>query len=117
MKKLWIILFAVLVLSGCANEEPVETTTEAVTTTAETTPPGYYVPRSSVEKNSDGAVRMYQLPDEHHEEDHLFQGTGNPVWIPDHVHQRVYLQNGTYQLFSGCYHLLWRKDRLQHQYR
>ncbi len=67
MKKLWIILFAVLVLSGCANEEPVETTTEAVTTTAETTPPGYYVPRSSVEKNSDGAVRMYQLPDDQYQ--------------------------------------------------
>ena len=50
MKKLWIILFAVLALAGCANEEPMETTTEAVTTTAETTPPGYYVPHRRLER-------------------------------------------------------------------
>ena len=67
MKKLLIILFMLLLLAGCANREPVETTTEAVTTTADTeatTPPGYYVPQSSIEKKTNGAVRMYQLPDE-----------------------------------------------------
>jgi len=66
MKKLLMILFMVLILSGCATQEPAQTTTEAVTTTAETTPPGYYVPQSSVEKQTNGAVRMYQLPDENY---------------------------------------------------
>ena len=68
MKKLWIILLVGLILAGCSEAQPVETTTEAVTTTAETeaetTPPGYYDAESKVEKETNGAVRLYRLDGE-----------------------------------------------------
>ena len=67
MKRLWILfLVACLLLAGCKKQQPVETT--------EATEPakmGLYTPDSPVEQATDGAVRMYSLP-----EDTYFNITG-----------------------------------------
>ena len=62
MKRLLVILLAVLMLAGCGKKEnqprPTESTPEnpaAVT---------FYIPKSNVEKQTDGAVRLYGLEDD-----------------------------------------------------
>ncbi len=67
MKRLWIFLLAVLLLAGCKRQPP------APETTASTEPVeiGLYVPNSPAEQKTDGAVRMYALP-----EDTYFDITG-----------------------------------------
>ncbi len=57
MKRFWIVLLALLLFSGCETQEAPETTIS--TTTNET---GYYVPQSDVETQSNGALRLYDLP-------------------------------------------------------
>ena len=57
MKRLMLALAAVLLLTGCAAEQP-----QVVTEPTETTEPaGLYAPGSEVEQQSRGAVRMYPL--------------------------------------------------------
>lgn len=61
MKRVWIaIILLGLLLTGCAwREEPEDT--EPV---PETTAPGLYQPQSTVEQQTEGAVRRYDLPGE-----------------------------------------------------
>ncbi len=59
MKKFLIpVLLSILILSGCAVHHE-----EDATTTIETAPPGMYVPASTVEAQTNGAVRLYELPE------------------------------------------------------
>lgn len=68
MKRLLLILLAVLLLAGCSRGQPsqqLETTgptsaTESTPTQA--TEPGLYIPESAVEQQTGGAVRAYELP-------------------------------------------------------
>ena len=60
MKKLIYVLLALALLCGCAAE-PVETTVPTETTQPE--PTGLYIPESTIEKNTDGAVRACPLED------------------------------------------------------
>ncbi len=58
MKKRFVLLLALLLcLAGCSAEPVPETTV-----TEETMPQGYYVPESALEKQTKGAVRVYELP-------------------------------------------------------
>ena len=67
MKRFLILLLAVLLLAGCKKQPPVTTEpTEPVEETKD-----LYVPDSPVEQGTDGAVRMYNLP-----EDAYFDITG-----------------------------------------
>ena len=60
MKKfLFLTLLPVLLLAGCANADTDQTET---TLPIETQPPGYYVADSSIETQTNGAVRQYDLP-------------------------------------------------------
>jgi len=64
MKRWLAVVPAVLLLlTGCMMQDPDETTT--ISTTVETTQPdpGLYEPDSSIEKQTDGAVRAYPLYD------------------------------------------------------
>lgn len=67
MKRFLILLLAVFLLAGCKKQPPVNT--EPTTPVEETK--GLYVPDSAVEQGTDGAVRMYSLP-----EDTYFDITG-----------------------------------------
>lgn len=64
MKKI-ILLFALLLLLGlcvgCATEDP---GAEITTVTTEATVPGIYFPESDIEKQTSGAVRVYDLPED-----------------------------------------------------
>ena len=61
MKRLLLLILAVLLLAGCGREEPaVETTEPTVETVAE--PVSIYLPNSSVEQQTNGAVQVY-VPD------------------------------------------------------
>lgn len=66
MKKFWLLLLVLLVLSGCAVQEVPETvessTTTELPTTEETIPAGYYVPDSELETKTGGTIRQYNLP-------------------------------------------------------
>lgn len=59
MKKLMLVLLTLVLLAGCAAE-PAETTVPTETT--EPAPVGLYDPESAMEKQTDGAVRAYPLP-------------------------------------------------------
>ncbi len=61
MKRLWILLLAVLLLAGCKKQPP-EPSTEPTDITEETS--GLYVSGSTVEQATDGAVWMYALPED-----------------------------------------------------
>ena len=69
MKRLWIFLLAVLLFAGCKKQPPAPATTEPSDPVEENR--GQYVPDSDIEKGTDGAVRMYSLP-----EDTYFDLTG-----------------------------------------
>lgn len=59
MKKIWILMLALLFLTGCAvNDSPDETEIS----TTETTVQGQYAADSAVEQQTQGAVRRYDLP-------------------------------------------------------
>ena len=62
MKRLFLLLLAVLLLAGCGADTP-ENTEAAVTATEEATLPGVglYEPDSAMEQATDGAVRAYPL--------------------------------------------------------
>lgn len=60
MKKLPAILAIILLLAGCAVQEDMETS-QTTETVAETQPQGIYMPDSTVEQQSGGAVRQYTL--------------------------------------------------------
>lgn len=64
MKRILLLLLALLLLTGCAGEQ--EPTTVPSTAPAETEHPGLYVPGSAVEKATDGAVRAYRLEGENY---------------------------------------------------
>ena len=61
MKRLCVFLLTALLLTGCGIEQPPETTEPVVTNPTETEPQpaGVYVPDSSAEEFTDGAVRLY----------------------------------------------------------
>ncbi len=62
MKRLIPILLALLVLTGCATEEPPQTSeSTTVPSTTEYVDPGLYEPGSAVEQQTGGAVRAYPL--------------------------------------------------------
>ena len=63
MKRLLLVLLALLLLTGCMENTPANTTTEAQQTTAAPTTepdPGIYVPDSETERKTDGAIREYR---------------------------------------------------------
>ena len=62
MKK-WVawLLILVLLLSGCAQEEPADELTDFDPTVPTTEPAGYYAPESQVEDSTAGAVRYFPL--------------------------------------------------------
>lgn len=61
MKRFLILaLLPILLFAGCAVQNEDDTTTAYV----ETTPPGLYISASEIEKQSSGAVRLYELPHE-----------------------------------------------------
>ena len=62
MKK-WVawLLILVLLLSGCAQEEPADEMTDPGPTVPTTEPAGYYAPESQVEDSTAGAVRYFPL--------------------------------------------------------
>ena len=62
MKK-WVawLLILVLLLSGCAQEEPADEMTDPGPTVQTTEPAGYYAPESQVEDSTAGAVRYFPL--------------------------------------------------------
>ena len=59
---LFAIVVFLLCLTGCGVQEPVATT-ETTAGTEPTQPPGYYVRGSEVEESTDGALRLYALPE------------------------------------------------------
>lgn len=65
MKRLLWIPFVLLLLAGCSKEQTpdptVQTQPTTATVTTKPTEPGLYVPESSVEKETAGAVRSYAL--------------------------------------------------------
>lgn len=69
MKRLWILLVLLILLCGCEEKTPAETTMPVQTSTAPTAQttvpveedPGLYVPDSDVERQTGGAVREYRL--------------------------------------------------------
>lgn len=62
MKKLFVLLLAVMVImTGCAGNVSDETI--QITETIENTTPGLYMPGSSVEEQTGGAVRFYRMPE------------------------------------------------------
>ena len=70
MKRFLVLLMAVLLLLAGCTAQDVEESSGADTTaaTAETTPPGLYVPDSAVEHQTGGAVRLYHLEDKFYRE-------------------------------------------------
>lgn len=63
MKRLLLVILALLLLAGCSENIPVPTTTEVKQTTAVPTTepdPGIYVPDSETEKKTDGGIREYR---------------------------------------------------------
>lgn len=74
MKRLLVLLAALLLLAGCASKPdpttepsqttlPSQTTAPPETTVPEEEDPGLYVPESAIEQQTGGAVRMYGMPD------------------------------------------------------
>ncbi len=61
MKRIFLILLVLLVLAGCAVDDPAETTT-TTPTVPPTEPKGTYIANSTLEQQSDGAIRVY-LPE------------------------------------------------------
>lgn len=59
MKKWFVLLLTMLLLTGCGNQGGEETT--APVETVPVTEPGLYTPDSSWEKDSQGALRSYQM--------------------------------------------------------
>lgn len=59
MKRILLLLLALMLLTGCAGEET--PTTAPSTAPTETEHPGLYVPGSEAELATDGAVRAYKL--------------------------------------------------------
>lgn len=68
MKRLWILLLTALLLTGCKKQPPAPVTTEPTVPIEDR---GLYVPGSSAEQATIGAVWLYQLP-----EDTYFDLTG-----------------------------------------
>lgn len=64
-KRLFAIGIFLLCLTGCGVQEPLATT-ETTVETEPTQPPGYYVQGSEVEESTDGALRLYTLPEKAH---------------------------------------------------
>lgn len=62
MKRLWIILLAALLLTGCGRKKKDPQPTESVSNLPP--PVTLYVPSSDVEKKTGGAVRFYELEDD-----------------------------------------------------
>jgi len=62
MKKyLAVLLFLLLLLSGCVNQEPEQS--QGTTQPLVTLPPAYYEENSAMEKETGGAVKQFRLPD------------------------------------------------------
>lgn len=66
MKRLWIVLLAALLLTGCAPQalpgtQPPETTLPAETTVPTEPLPSFYIQNSPMERGTGGAVRQYEM--------------------------------------------------------
>ena len=62
MKRLWIVLLAVLLLAGCGKGKKDPQATENASKIPDAV--ALYVSGSKVEKKTDGAVRLYDLEDD-----------------------------------------------------
>jgi len=83
-----ILLALILLLAGCGNQTPEETT---VPTTEPTEPPGIYVENSTIEQQTQGAVRVFDP-----------EGTYNMVSaIGDQLLLISYGETSTLQLLTG----------------
>lgn len=61
MKRLWLLMAVLVCLAGCANTDP-EQTTDSQETTLSLAEQGCYVPESEAEAQTNGALRLYRLP-------------------------------------------------------
>lgn len=62
MRRLWILVLAFLLLTGCGRGVPSETT-QPTTEAVPTEPTGLYLPESGIEQATGGAVKAYPLPE------------------------------------------------------
>lgn len=63
MKRIMPIILMMVLLWGCANESENESTAATTTAPTEPVPVNTYIPDSSVEQTTNGAVRQYVLPE------------------------------------------------------
>ena len=93
MRKLLVLaVAALLLLSGCSNQQAEETPSTAEQTTAATEPTGAYIPTSELETETKGAVRVYDLQGQVYS--WISQVGGEPVVGRDEANSEMTLLTG-----------------------